>query len=125
MVSAVFDHSGETIALELLTGFKNFVGEPATATLRRSAMDGGFDHTYFHLGDTELWIRRDVARRIVPKRWLLIPRNYSPATTPVRRCLRDKLALTELLFEFREKPNQWRQPWPMQLRPLMQRMRTF
>ncbi len=45
---------GEKIALDLLTGFKNFVGEPATATFRRSAMDGGFDHSYFHLGDTEI-----------------------------------------------------------------------
>src|SRR6266481_1252539 len=58
-------------------------------------------------GHTELRIRRDVARPIVPKRWLLILRNYSHATTPVRPRLHDKLALTELLFEFREKkPNQ-------------------
>src|SRR5258708_20434380 len=76
-------------------------------------------------GHTELRIHRDVARRVVSKRWLLSPRNYCNATTPVRPYLHDKLPLTELLSEFRENPNQWSQPWPIQLRPLTQQHQTL
>ncbi len=55
--SASGQFSGTNIARQLLTGFRNIVGEPTTSMFRRDSIIDDFDTSFHHLGDTDLWIK--------------------------------------------------------------------
>lgn len=60
-----FDHifpaeqpvNGCDVIVRSLLPVTNFIGEPATATFRRSSLGSGFDTALYHLGDLDFWLR--------------------------------------------------------------------
>jgi len=48
---------GQAVAAQLLIGLSNFIGEPSAVMFRGDVVQSGFDPHFYHLGDTDLWVR--------------------------------------------------------------------